>query len=276
MSGAIFKVVVGAMALAMILLSAGIYLSERYTAEHQQLAATGDTAEAMEQLRFAARLNPFNPEPLVYEAGLYRQQGEADAALQALSAAIERDPHNYSRYTTRAELYAGDLNEPLLALEDYKQAQQLNPNAVSTRYQMASMYLRLDEPNAAREVYEQLRNMEQLSRDGRYDLGRIYVLTGDPEQGRRNLDQARIEAEAELEQVRESPDQTSAQEEEELEQFVLAVDLAIADSLVVEERYEAAREIIVESEAEQAPAILQLLDSGPEEYRQAVLDSALL
>jgi hypothetical protein len=53
------------------------------------------------------------------------------------------------------------------------------------------------------------------------------------------------------------------------------MDLAIADALVVLGRYDEAREVIEASSSAQAPALLQLLDSDPEGYRQTVVNSEI-
>jgi tetratricopeptide (TPR) repeat protein len=273
MSGAVFRVAVGFITVAIMLLGMGIYLSDRYSTEQQQLAAAGNTEAALERLELAARLNPFSPNPYVYQFSIYQQQGQSEAALQALEAARERDPYNYSHYISQGNLQMGELNEPRAAIESFRRALELNPNSVPARYQLASAYLRVNDLESAREVYEGLRDVNRLSREGRFDLGRIYVRTGDPELGVATLEETRVRAERELERLEAG----GADEAEitQLRQFVGSVELAIADGLVVQERYDEAREVILESEAEQAPAILQLLEADPEGYRETVLDSAV-
>jgi hypothetical protein len=51
--------------------------------------------------------------------------------------------------------------------------------------------------------------------------------------------------------------------------------LAIADALVVEGRYDKAREIIAQSSSPQAPALLELLNSNPDAYRESVVTSEI-
>jgi hypothetical protein len=53
------------------------------------------------------------------------------------------------------------------------------------------------------------------------------------------------------------------------------MDLAIVDAFVVQGEYAKARRIAARSSAEQAPAILRLLNSDPEGYRESVEDSAI-
>ncbi|TCJ20309.1 tetratricopeptide repeat protein [Rubrobacter taiwanensis] len=267
-SGAIFRIAVGFVTAAVMLLGGGIYFSDRYTAEQQRLAAAGDTEAALEHLELAARLNPFSARPLVYESALYRQQGRPQEALRAIEVAIEREPRNYAHYVSLAELQAGELNEPRAAVESYRRALELNPNSIPTRHQLAALYIRLGELEEARDVYIGLMHINRLSLEGRYDLGRIYVRTGAPALGEVRLRETRERAERELEGM-------AGPQRVQRESFIDSVELAIADALVVQRRYEEAREIIQESEAEQAPAILQLLNADPEAYRETVLESAI-
>jgi hypothetical protein len=57
--------------------------------------------------------------------------------------------------------------------------------------------------------------------------------------------------------------------------FIQGQDLAIADALVVQRSYAQAREVLLQSSAEQAPSILALLDEDPESYRKSVLDAPI-
>ena len=64
----------------------------------------------------------------------------------------------------------------------------------------------------------------------------------------------------------------SGSQKDQLETFVDSVDLATVDALVIEGRYDEARLVLEDSDAEQAPAIIELLYINPEEYRESVLD----
>jgi hypothetical protein len=57
---------------------------------------------------------------------------------------------------------------------------------------------------------------------------------------------------------------------------VKSLDLAVADALVVQGSYTEARELLSRSEAEQAGAVIELLNDDPEGYRRAVLDAAIV
>jgi primosomal protein N' len=59
------------------------------------------------------------------------------------------------------------------------------------------------------------------------------------------------------------------------QKLIASMQLAIADALVVQGRYAKAREIIAQSSSPQAPALLQLLNSDPEAYRESVVTSAI-
>jgi hypothetical protein len=51
------------------------------------------------------------------------------------------------------------------------------------------------------------------------------------------------------------------------------MDLATADALVVDGRYGQAARILAESPSEQAPGLLELLNSDPAAYREQVINS---
>lgn len=61
----------------------------------------------------------------------------------------------------------------------------------------------------------------------------------------------------------------------ERETFIESLDLASADALIAQGSYAEAREVLSQSEAEQAPAVLALLDEAPESYRRSVLDAPI-
>jgi hypothetical protein len=58
----------------------------------------------------------------------------------------------------------------------------------------------------------------------------------------------------------------------ERQNLVVSMNLALVDALVVQGRYAQAREVLAESSSEQAPALLRLLDTDPEAYREQVVN----
>jgi hypothetical protein len=56
-------------------------------------------------------------------------------------------------------------------------------------------------------------------------------------------------------------------------QLLVSMDLATADGLVVRGRYGRAAGILAQSPSEQAPGLLELLNSDPEAYREQVINS---
>lgn len=160
------------------------------------------------------------------------------------------------------------LNDYDAAVQTFREALERNPKSSFVRTGLAQSLVRKGDLEAAREQYEKLREAEQISLQGLYDLGRIYVRTGDPEKGKETLRAAKRRAEAEMESMGAS---SRGQQEELIE----SIDLAIADALVIQGRYEEAREIVANSPSEQAPAILTLLNTDPEMYRESIKDSEI-
>jgi tetratricopeptide (TPR) repeat protein len=266
LSGVVFRISAAFLVGALALLATALSLSEYYLYQETRLAAAGDLQGALEATRLAARLDPFDPEPLVDRALILQQQGEYEAAAAALREAIERDPNNYSPRLLLGNLQATGLEDLDAAVESYRDVLRLDPNATAASSALARTLTRQGKLEEAKKEYERLKEEGRISYLGLYDLGRIEVRTGEPREGLRDIKRAKGKAAAVLEGL-EGP--LRAQQRG----LVVSMNLAIADALVVQGRYAEAREVIAESSSEQAPALLQLLDSDPEMYRETVVNS---
>jgi tetratricopeptide (TPR) repeat protein len=265
LSRVVFRISVGFLVGTLVLLATALSLSEYYLGEAQRLAAAGDATGALEASRRAARLDPFDIEALETQSFFLVQQGRYEDAAVSLREATERDPHNYITYLMLGNLQIGELDDPEAAMESYREVLRLNPEESNVREALARELIQQGELGEAREEYERLRKEGDISAQGLYDLGRIYVRTGAPGEGLQAIKQAKRRAERGLEELEEGP------LKERQRQLVGSMQLAIADALVVQGRYDKAREIIAQSSSEQAPALLQLLNSNPEAYRESVL-----
>jgi tetratricopeptide (TPR) repeat protein len=268
LSGVVFKISAGFLVGALVLLATALTLSEYYLKEERRLAAAGDVAGAIEASRMAVRLDPFDTDALEEQSVLLQQQERPEEAADALRAAIERDPHNYMPYLRLGTLQLYALDDLDAAVESYRNALRLNPKATAASEALAQALVRKGDLGAAKEEYEKLREEGTISYQGLYDLGRIYVRTGKPGEGLQAIQHAQRRAEAGLAEL-EGP--LKAQQQELIE----SMELAKADALVVQGRYDEAREVISESSSEQAPALLQLLNSDPEAYRESVVLSEI-
>ncbi len=248
------------------LLATSLYLSERYVEMERRLFIAGDLQGALEAVSTAGRLDPFDPEPLQGESYILQQQDRNEEAAAALRGAIERDPNNYLPYLLMANLQVGKLEDLDAAEESYRKVLDLNPNAYTARTALAGVLLRKGELQEAKTEYEKLRDQGKISYEGLYDLGRIYVRTGEPKEGYKAINTARRQASAGMESL-------GRPLRRERQQLVGSMNLALADALVVQGRYAQAREVLAESPSEQAPALLQLLATDPEAYREQVVNS---
>lgn len=264
----IFRVSAAFLVGALILLAVSLSLSNYYLEEQQRLAAAGDISGAMQEAETAARLDPFDTQPLQAKSLLLQQQGDNEGAASSLEEAIQRDPNNYLPYMLLGLEEMNRLNDYDAAVQSFRKSLDLNPKASYVRTNLAQALVRKGELKKAREQYETLRERDQISLQGLYDLGRIYVRTGDPERGREILQSAKRWAEAGVESLEPS---SRAQREE----LIQSIDLATADALVVQGRYDEAREIVANSPSDQAPAILTLLNTDPEMYRESIEDSEI-
>jgi tetratricopeptide (TPR) repeat protein len=264
----VFTISAGFLVGALVLLATALSLSEYYLKEERRLAAAGDVEGAIEASQMAVRLDPFDTDALEEQSFLLQQQRSYEQAVDALREAIERDPHNYLPYLRLGTLQLYAIDEPGAAVETYREALKLNPQATAASEALAQALIRNGELEAAKKEYEKLWEEDRISYQGLYDLGRIYVRTGEPGEGLVAIKRAQRKAEAGLDDL-EGPLKTQQQE------LVESMDLAIADALVVLRRYDEAREVIAKSSSEQAPALLELLDSDPEAYRESVMVSEI-
>lgn len=266
MNGILLRLSIAFVVAALIAVSLSLYISTRYLEEQQRLSDTGDVEGAMQKVEMASRLAPFSADPLLTKASLLRSEGRYREAERALQAAAEREPADYEIPQELGDLRLETMNRPLEAAESYRRALELNPRSSDTREGLAAAYLSAGKLEKAKTQYEKLREGEGLSVDQMYDLGRIYVRTGEPEKGARTLRQTKQRAESGLQGL------TGQLRQRQLS-FLRSVELAIADALVAQRRYDEARQIVAGSSAEQAPVILSLLGSNPEGYRQTVVNS---
>jgi tetratricopeptide (TPR) repeat protein len=268
LSRVVFRISAGFLVGALVLLASALSLSEYYLGETQRLFAAGDARGALDASRMAARLDPFDTEALETQSFLLARQGRYEDAAASVREAIERDPHNNSLYLMLANLQLYELDDLDAAVESYRDVLRLNPEDSTVREALARALIQQGELGEAREEYEGLEEEGKISFQGLYDLGRIYVRTGAPEEGLRVIKRAKRKAESGLGEL-EGP------LEAQRRQLIVSMQLAIADALVVQGRYEEAREIIAQSSSEQAPALLQLLDSNPDAYRESVVTSEI-
>jgi len=264
----VFKVAVGFVVGALILLAGSLFLSNRYLVEQRQLAATGDVKGAIEAARSAARLNPLDSVPLVAESSLLQSQGRPEEAAEVLQEAIRRDPANYNNRVLLGNLQMNQLNDPEAAVESYRGALERIPRNRGLISGLAGALITAGDLEGAKREYEKLRQLGGIDAQSLYNLGRIYARTGEPEKALETLRDAREAVTSVLEDAK-------GPQKDQLETFVDSVDLAIVDALVIEKRYDEASLVLEDSDAAQAPAIIELLYIDPEEYRKSVLDREL-
>ena len=266
MSQVFLRFSIGFVAAVLAVVALSLYLSTRQLEEQERLASTGDLEGAMQSVELAQRLDPFSAEPLETEAYLLQLQGRNQEAEQVYQQAADRATHDYSIPQQLGNLRLGIMNQPLEAAESYERAVELNPRDSTSREGLAAAYMSAGNLEEARSQYEEMQRTGGLSIDQVYDLGRIQVRTGEAGEGVKTLREARRSAEAEL-------DGMSGQDYQQQVEFIQSVELAIADALVVDGRYNAARQVLLGSEADQAATILSLINSDPEGYRRTVIDS---
>src|SRR5215218_443682 len=273
MGRVVFKISVGFVAGALILLAISLYLSNLYLKDQQRLAETGDLSRAMEKVEWASRLDPFSSAPPSSKAYLELRQGRVEAAREAFQEAVDRDPYNYKNYEALGNLQRQQLGDPEEAAKSYRKALERNPHAATVVSRLGEALLsagtstqNLEE---ARTQYEWLQERGRIPLKDLYTLGKIQTRLGEPEQAIETFEEAKERAGTEPE---ESADESR---QDQRRAFLDSLDLAIADALVVQGSVEEARAYLAQSEAQQAPTVLALLNEDPTSYRESVLDAPI-
>lgn len=261
----VFRLSAGFLVAVLALLAMSLYLSEYYLGVERRFIAAGDLQGGLEAAQTAGRMDPFDPEPLEDASYIHQQRGRNEEAVGALREAVDRDPNNYLIYLQLASLQSA-LGDLTAAEENYRKVLDLNPMAYLARSGLAEVLLKKGNLEEAKRQYEKVEEAREISYPELYDLGRIYVRTGEPGKGYRAIKKAQREASAGIENL-EGPLRVQR------ERFVESMDLALADALVVQGEYARAGRIIAESSSEQAPALLRLLETDPETYREQVVNS---
>jgi tetratricopeptide (TPR) repeat protein len=265
---AVFKISVGFATGALILLAVSLYLSSSFLKQQQRLAESGNLQGAVQKAVWAARLDPFNPAPSSSQAYLELRQGRTEAATEAFNTAIQRDPANYKNYEALGNFQRQQLDDPETAAQTYRKALEYNPHATAIISRLGEALLSTNDFEGAKAQYEWLQDRGRIPLKDLYTLGKTQIRLGEPEEAIETLKEAKERADTEL----ASSDE---QQEEQRRAFLDSLDLAIADALVVQGLYDEARDYLAQSEAEQAPAVLALLDEDPEGYRRSVFDAPI-
>ncbi len=268
LSRVVFKLSAGFLVGALVLLATALSLSQYYVGAAVRLSTDGDLRGALEAARTASRWDPFDTDPLEYEAAILQLQGKDEAAAAALRGATARDPNNYEPRLLLGNLQATGLEDLDAAAESYRGVLELNPNASVARSALARVLTRQGKLEEAKQEYERLKEEGNITYLVLYNLGRIEVRTGEAREGLGDIRRARGKAEAAVAGL-EGP--LKARQEG----LVRSMDLAFADALVVAGQYERARRILEDSPSEQAPALINLLESDPAAYREQVINSEI-
>ena len=277
MGRAVFKISVGFVAGALILLAISLYLSNLYLKDQQRLAETGDLSRAMEKVEWASRLDPFSSAPPSSKAYLELRQGRVEAARDAFQEAVDRDPYNYKNYEALGNLQRQQLGDPEEAVKSYRKALERNPHAATVVSRLGEALLSAgtstENLEEARTQYEWLQERGRIPLKDLYTLGKIQTRLGEPEQAIETFEEAKERAGTEPEESSDESADESRQDQRRA--FLDSLDLAIADALVVQGSVEEARAYLAQSEAEQAPTVLALLNEDPTSYRESVLDAPI-
>jgi len=265
----VIKVSVGFVTGALILLAISLYLSSYYLKQQLRSVETENLQDAQGEVDLASRLDPFSPTPLVFKAYLALRRGRTEAALGDFREAINRDPRNSENWVALGDLHRQQLGDPETSAESYQEALKHNPYSAAAISRLGDALLNARDLEGAKAQYQRLRERGKISLKNLYTLGKIQVQLEEPEDAIKIFGEAREMAGERLEYL-------DGTRRAERETFIKSLDLAIADALVVQGSYDEAREVLSQSKAEQASAVLVLLNEDPEGYRKSVLDANIV
>lgn len=265
MSRSILKISAIFLFAVLIFIAGFSYVSARYMERQQQQQAAGNLNGAIGAASAAARFDPFEAAPLQAQSSILYGRGRNASAKEFMEQAALREPNEYVIQLSLGNIEM-EMGEFEAAEQSYREAERLNPFGGLGTEGLAQALLRQDELEEAGTAYQRIADMGDLGTMGYYNLGRIQVRTGDPEEGTRNINRAIRRAERELRTMNGEARQSQMD-------LIESMNLAAADGLVVQSRYNAAYQILAESTSNQAPALLQLISTDPEGYRDSVIDS---
>jgi Flp pilus assembly protein TadD len=116
------------------------------------LVADKRPTEALDELAKAEALAPQDPNPPYMRGRLLAAAGKFDAAIQAMSLALARDPQFLAALNDRADLNAEARNDRQ-AVADYEALVKLSPQTASLHLKLAMLYQRTDKLDEARSAY---------------------------------------------------------------------------------------------------------------------------
>jgi tetratricopeptide (TPR) repeat protein len=116
---------------------------------------SGDTPEALVELRKAIALNPDLPLVNGLLGRALMRNGEQDAALRAFRRELEINPNDFG-----ANLEVGEIKKREQQFDDaqiyVKRALAMRPNDVSARFSLAGIYVSTGKTDEARQILEQV------------------------------------------------------------------------------------------------------------------------
>jgi tetratricopeptide (TPR) repeat protein len=168
----------------------------------QVLFREGQTAEALDCLRVAVRIDPRLLAPEVIVARLYEQAGNRPKAAESMAAAIAARPNDVPVRLAAAQwaLETGQLAE---AREHVQAAARLSPNAPEARHLEGLLDLAGRDYAAAEQIFEAAVKQSPSNFSARNNLAVALVEQQDPAKRRRALEQAQAN-------LRQHPNQPDA------------------------------------------------------------------
>ncbi len=137
------------------------------------LIKKGETDKALEVMKKAGELSPYNPKRQVKLGKLYMESGETEKADAAFKQAVEHSEHNAALHTEIGEAYLKSGEEEKAALA-FNKSLGINENVYV--YNRLGIALRKKQKyKEAEEVYQKAINLEPDNEVVHYNIARLYL-----------------------------------------------------------------------------------------------------
>lgn len=147
-----------------------------YVLAARSALAQKKTAEALAILRSGLKVRKIRVGPLWTELGYVLLASDSlKAAIAAFTQAKEADPDNPNVYEGLGDAY-GREGIPVMAIEQYERAVQLDSTRATTAYKLAKAYLKERRYNDAARLYQQSIQRDSGNNAAYLELGRLYFL----------------------------------------------------------------------------------------------------
>lgn len=176
-----------------------IELSPNYVHAHEwyasQLVGLGRTAEGIEEIKLAQRLDPYSLRTENLAAWMFYQAHCFEEGLECGQLIVDMDKNHPQGYSQIA-LNLLALGQPAEALASFQKFDELMPNSALAKYQLCFGYVAVGRLADARRVLEEIKSLATQTYVKPYFLAMAHTALGERDEAFKHFNQAFDEAES--------------------------------------------------------------------------------